>query len=47
MLQVMFMERNQQYRGRKDKTHAWEFLALKVLHVHTDESTDGYLIFTF
>lgn len=39
MLQIMFMECNQEYRGRKDETHAWEILALKVLHVHIDEST--------
>lgn len=47
MLQIMFMECNQEYRGRKDKTHVWDFLALKVLHMHTDESTYGYLILNF
>lgn len=41
------MECNQEYRGRKHRTHAWEFLALEVLHMHTDESIDGYLILIF
>lgn len=41
------MECNQEYRGRKHGTRAWEFLALEVLDVHTDESTDGYLILIF
>lgn len=42
------MKCNQEYRGKKkDKTHAWDFLALKSFCMHTDESTDEYLIINF